>query len=190
MRLRALAVAVALTAALAMTGCSSSGDDHDGMHHDDAADSAAANRADVMFATMMIPHHEQAIQMSDLVLVKDDIDPQVRSLAEAVKAAQAPEIEQMRGWLDDWDAPGHAGESGHGGAMMGHEDLAALERAEGGAASRLFLEQMIEHHEGAVEMARTEVARGENAEATRLAQDIIAGQTAEIDQMRAMLRAP
>jgi len=137
---------------------------------------------------MMIPHHEQAIEMSDLVLAKDDIDPRVRSLAETVKAAQAPEIERMRGWLDDWDAD--AAGSGHDDAMMGHEDMTALERARGAAASRLFLEQMIEHHEGAVEMARTEVARGENAEATRLAQDIIAGQTAEIDQMRAMLRAP
>ena len=86
-----------------------------------SAQAAAHNRADMMFAHMMIPHHRQAIEMSDLVLGKQGMDPRVVELATQIKAAQGPEIQQMQGWLDEWnmdmnDMPGH----GDMGDMPGH----------------------------------------------------------------------
>ena len=87
------------------------------------ASAAKHNKADMMFATMMIPHHQQAIEMSDMVLAKQGMDPRVVELAKQIKDAQGPEIQQMQGWLDEWnmdmnDMPGHGGMGdmpGHGG---------------------------------------------------------------------------
>ncbi|GAA2077046.1 DUF305 domain-containing protein [Aeromicrobium tamlense] len=193
-RRTAAPAALALLAALTLGGCSDDarepGADHRGHGSADAqTERADANEADVMFATMMIPHHEQAIEMSDLILAKDGIDPRVRALAEEIKQAQAPEIEQLRGWLADWDAPtadaSHGG--GHGAGMMDEQDMAALEDAEGDRASRLFLEQMIEHHEGAIDMARSEVADGRHPDAVGLAGSIVATQLLEIERMNDLL---
>ena len=81
-----------------------------------AAPAVAHNQADMMFARMMIPHHQQAVQMSDMILAKQGIDPRVVDLAKQIKAAQGPEIDQMQGWLNQWGMPGmprherHAGE--------------------------------------------------------------------------------
>ncbi len=159
------------------------------------ADTQPHNEADVMFAQSMIPHHAQAIEMSDVVLAKDGVDPQVRKLAENIKAAQAPEIETMRSWLQAWgedlpDASGGMDHSAHGGGMpgmMSPEDMKALEEASDADASRVFLEQMIKHHEGAIAMARTEIAEGENSAAKALAQQIVQDQQAEIAQIRQLL---
>ncbi len=165
----------------------------------DEATSAAEphNEADVMFAQSMIPHHVQAMEMSDVVLAKDGVDPKVTELAEKIKAAQGPEIDTMQSWLQAWgeDAPDTSegmGHSAHGGAMAGMmspEDMKALEDASGPAATRLFLEQMTKHHEGAIAMARTEVTGGQNPAAMALAQQIIDDQQAEIAQMRQLLRS-
>ncbi len=186
---------VTLAAALALTGCASDAPTMPGMDHGDHASSSAeavdANSADVMFAQMMIPHHEQAIEMSDTLLAKSDIDPEVTALAEQIKAAQQPEIEQMEEWLDAWgaDMPGMDDMDGmhHGDGMMSEDDMEALEAATGTEAARLFLEQMIEHHEGAIDMAQDEVDDGQNADAVALANDIIASQTEEIATMRELL---
>lgn len=140
-----------------------------------------------MFTAMMIPHHEQAIEMADLVLAKDDIDPEVAALAERIKAAQAPEIEQMTQWLDDWGVTEMPSSMGHGG-MMGDGDMEALEQASGPEAQRLFLEGMIVHHEGAIDMAEDELAGGENPDARQLASSIIESQSAEIAEMRELLK--
>ena len=157
-------------------------------HSTSDAPLAGANEADAMFASMMIVHHEQAVEMSDIVLAKDDVDPRVTDLAERIKAAQAPEIEQLQGWLDDWGAEaGDPAEMDHGDGMMSDDELAALEAAAGPEAARLFLAQMIARHEGAGEMAETEVADGENADAVALAQDIVDAQTAEIAEMKEIL---
>lgn len=187
------AAALVLAGTLALAGCASAEPagpaDHSGMAHS-ASDAPArdANEADVMFASMMIVHHEQAVEMSDIVLAKDDVDPRVTDLAERITAAQGPEIEQLQGWLDDWGADaGDAGEMDHGDGMMSDDDLAALEEAAGPEASMLFLEQMIMHHEGAVEMAEAQIADGENADAVALAQDIVDTQTAEISEMKDIL---
>ena len=154
------------------------------------------NAADVMFVEMMIPHHEQAIEMADIVLAKDDIDPAVIVLATDIKAAQGPEIDLMESWLADWGLPSMAGTGGmgdgghgdHGGdGMMSDDDMRALADADGAEASRLFLEQMIEHHEGAIEMAQNLVDDGENGEVRQLGEAIITAQKAEIELMRELL---
>ncbi|MEN2744507.1 DUF305 domain-containing protein [Sinomonas halotolerans] len=148
------------------------------------------NAEDVMFAQMMIPHHEQAVEMSETVLAKGGLDERVAKLAEQIKAAQAPEIETLRGWLSAWGHPSMmpSESAGHGmDGMMGEADMEQLEAAGGAEASKLFLTQMIEHHEGAVAMAETELDTGANPGAVKLAQSIIDSQTKEIETMRSLL---
>lgn len=148
------------------------------------------NNADVEYAGGMIAHHQQAIEMSDIVLASDGIDAEVAELAQQIKQAQGPEIEQMTLWFEQWDADmgSHAEHlaMGHAG-ILSEDELAELEAAQGDEAARLFLEQMIEHHEGAVEMAEQHLDEGQNPEALELSANVIADQNAEIDLMRDML---
>ncbi|HWI32465.1 MAG TPA: DUF305 domain-containing protein, partial [Microbacterium sp.] len=194
----AAAAALALTALLALGGCaagSGSGSDMPGMNHGDSTSSSArdadANDADILFARMMIPHHAQAVEMSDMILGKDDIDERVVELAEQIKAAQQPEIDQLQSWLEDWGSDtsdiGTMDTMDHGGGMMTDDDMDALDDATGTDASRLFLEQMIQHHEGAIDMAQEEVDNGQNLDAIQLARTIIDTQTAEIATMEEIL---
>lgn len=149
----------------------------------------ASNAADAMFAQMMIPHHEQAVEMSDIVLAKSGLEPRVAKLAEQIKAAQAPEIATQRGWLKAWGQPSMmAAGSGHGmDGMMTADDLAKLRAAAAPEAAKLFLSQMIAHHEGAVSMAQAELSSGSNAEAVAMARSIVDSQTTEIDGMKTLL---
>ena len=181
-------IAMALTALLTLAGCavSTGGGAHDMPGMGSSALPADVNNADLMFTTMMIPHHEQAIEMADLILDEDGIDPRVVTLAETIKAAQGPEIELMESWLDEWGT-GMGEMGGMGDGMMSDGDMQALEDATGDEASRIFLEQMIEHHEGAIDMAQSEVDNGENPDVTGLAESIIQSQTAEIATMREIL---
>jgi uncharacterized protein (DUF305 family) len=192
-----LTAAIAVVTVLALSACASempgNGMGGTGMGGDVPDD---VNAADVMFVEMMIPHHEQAIEMADIVLPKDDIDPAVTDLATDIKAAQGPEIDLMESWLADWGLPSMAGtggmsDGGHGGhggdGMMSADDMEALADADGAEASRLFLEQMIEHHEGAIEMAQYLLDDGENGEVRRLGEAIITAQEAEIELMRELL---
>lgn len=157
------------------------------------AAAGAHNDTDVMFATDMIPHHGQAVQMADMILAKT-ANPDVKALAERIKAAQTPEIVTMAGWLKGWgrtvpDPYAHsAGMAGmeHSG-MMSDEQMKQLDKATGTEADKVFLTQMQEHHAGAIDMARTELAQGSNPEAKKLAQSISTSQTAEIAEMKAML---
>ncbi|WP_334230639.1 DUF305 domain-containing protein [Tersicoccus mangrovi] len=152
--------------------------------------SSAHNDADVMFAQMMIPHHQQAVQLSDIILAKTGVKPQVTALAKKIKAAQAPEITTMTGWLSSWGAP--ATTSAHRMGMSGmvsDNDVKALRDADGTTASSMFLAQMIGHHEGAVAMAKDEVATGQNQDGVGVARRVITSQSAEIAQMKAMLQA-
>jgi uncharacterized protein (DUF305 family) len=200
-RITAIA-ALGLAGALALSGCAANGGgtDHASMGHDQGASESAAalpagvNAADVAFASGMIMHHRQAIEMSDLVLAKDGLDPEVAALAERIKAAQQPEIDRMQGWLDDWgqssaaeDMAGMPAMSHTGGGMMSGDDLAALEAASGSDVGALFLEQMIVHHEGAVAMAEQVLDAGESDQVRELAQAVVDDQSAEIAEMRAML---
>ncbi|RXZ71450.1 DUF305 domain-containing protein [Agromyces albus] len=157
------------------------------MSASDAPADAAFNSADVMFAQMMIPHHEQAVEMSEMLLAKDGIDEQVRDLATQIKDAQQPEIDLMREMLSEWGEDDSAMGGMDDGGLLSDEEMAALEDATGADAARLFLEGMTVHHEGAIEMAEAEVSDGENAEAKELADAIIAAQTDEIAVMQELL---
>ncbi|MBP8918593.1 MAG: DUF305 domain-containing protein [Micropruina sp.] len=178
-----------IAAGLALAGCQSPGSASAPAPSASASSSVAANAADVMFAQMMIPHHEQAVVMSDAMLAKPGISADVTTLATQIKNAQQPEIDQMRGWLKTWGASEHGDHGGHTGmdGMLSEQELAALKSAQGTEAERLFLTGMIKHHEGAVAMAKEAQDKGADPNVKQLAGAIIAGQQAEIDQMKKLL---
>lgn len=176
------------------------------------AQATAHNHADVMFAHMMIPHHQQAVEMSDMILAKQGIDPRVVDLAKQIKAAQGPEIDTMQGWLNQWGMSGttsmapsdHGSMHGSGttampmpgmgdgdmpamDGMMSPADMQALQTAQGVDASKLYLAQMITHHQGAITMAQNEVKDGQFADAIALAKSIATSQQKEIDTMNQIL---
>ena len=202
MRFRTLTLtAGALATVLVLAGCAPTDGTMPGMDHGSGGmtstapsqSAAAFNAADEMFVTMMIPHHQQAIEMADLILGKDGIDERVVTLAQQIKDAQGPEIETMQGWLQEWGLPSPDPSAGgmegmdHGDGMMSEEDMAALESATGVEATRLFLQGMIEHHNGAIMMAETELSNGQNPDALELAQQVIDGQSAEVTTMQEIL---
>ena len=174
-----------------------------------AAISAEHNQADIAFAQGMIPHHQQAVKMSKLATDRAGSDD-VRRLATEIEQAQGPEIAQMQAFLTAWGAPapgampgmdhesmgdgsdqngmgqGGMGQGGMAG-MMTPEQMGRLEQADGADFDRMFLEMMIAHHEGAVQMAQTELADGTNPEAKALAQQIVDAQQTEITAMRELL---
>ena len=206
---RTLRLAVATLTAVAvagLAGCSNDeNNDMSGMDHGSSSAapsttgsssttaSAAAGphtQADVMFAQMMIPHHQQAIEMSDIILTKDGINAQVADLATQIKAAQGPEITTMSGWLAGWGqdpSPSMGMDYDTGGGMMSQADMQALQQATGDEAEKLFLTGMIAHHRGAITMAENETANGQNPDAKQLAQSIIDAQQAEITTMKQLL---
>jgi uncharacterized protein (DUF305 family) len=148
------------------------------------------NMSDVHFNMMMIPHHEQAIEMSQIILAADGIHPDVADLAARIADAQAPEIEQMADWLDARGYPTPPGMSGMPGiGMVSDDELDELRDLEGVEAELLFLTAMIEHHEGAIEMANDEIDDGIDPETIALCERIVTSQTAEIIEMQALLAA-
>ncbi|TMS51286.1 DUF305 domain-containing protein [Mycobacterium sp. DBP42] len=195
----------AVVAAALVAGCSSQSTDAATTNTSTtsaAASSPAAteahNDADVMFAQHMIPHHQQAVEMSDVLLPKQGIDARVIDLATQIKGAQAPEIEQMQGWLKQWGNPpmppmpqqGH-GDMGHGmqgmQGMVSATDMTALRNAQGAEAAKLYLTHMIAHHEGAITMAQDEINDGQYPAAVEMAHAIVKTQQQEIDTMRQIL---
>lgn len=162
--------------------------DHGGMMgnmHGSNSNNSAYSSNDIMFAQMMIPHHQQAIVMSDLAL-KTSSNPEVLALAKQIKAAQAPEIEQMKAWLK---AAGTSLMGAHGMAMEGmltDSEISELKSATGVSFDKLFLQGMIGHHEGALTMISM-IVDSDNAEARKLAKDIQTSQSAEIVKMKALL---
>lgn len=159
-----------------------------------AAAASQHNPADVAFAQGMIPHHEQAVNMSQLA-AQQGASPQVKELAANIERAQAPEIAQLRGFLAAW---GVAEDSSMGGmhhgpggmpGMMSAEQMHGLGQATGASFDRSFLQMMIMHHEGAVGMARAELADGTNPDARALATAIVDQQAAEVARMQDLLKA-
>ena len=161
------------------------------------------NDADIAFATYMIQHHAQALQMVDMTMGRK-LDPKVAALGEDIRMAQAPEIERMVDLLDDWDnqpipetSRDHANAHGDGAVemdtampgMMTDADMKKLDGARGAGFDRMFLTMMTEHHTGAIEMAKTEQTDGKNADAVALAKKIEADQTAEIAEMKQLLKS-
>jgi uncharacterized protein (DUF305 family) len=188
-------MAVALVAVLAACGSNSS-DTAGGSDATTASTTATNtfNNADVMFAQMMIPHHEQAIEMSDMAL-----DPtmgaseEILDLATQIKDAQDPEITQMKNLLMAWNKP-EAADSGmdHSSmmsGMMSSDEMAELGKKMGKDFDVAWVEAMIAHHEGAIEMANTVLDDGTNADIRALAQAVIKGQQAEIETLRSLVAA-
>jgi uncharacterized protein (DUF305 family) len=148
------------------------------------------NERDEAFAANMVPHHEGAVEMADVLLAKDGIPSDVRAIAERIKQAQQPEIDQMNGWLEAWGIDSMEGHGGHTmmiSGMMSDADMKALDDAQGTDAARLFLQGMITHHKGAIEMAQVEVDGGQYPEAVALARAVVADQTKEIAEMEQLL---
>ncbi|MDN3259252.1 DUF305 domain-containing protein [Streptomyces sp. CSDS2] len=161
-----------------------------------SASAGAHNAQDVAFAKGMIPHHQQALEMAELAADRAS-SAKVKDLAARIEKAQDPEIRTLTGWLKAWgeqppaagtDHSGHSGMSGMSG-MMSEDDMAALKRATGKDFDTRFLSLMVEHHQGAVEMAATEKQRGRSADAKAMADAIITAQDAEIKEMKQLLGA-
>lgn len=171
--MRRLLLPLTLAVALLLSACSGS---------DEPAE------ADVAFAQQMIPHHEQAVEMSAMV-DGAQASPEVEDLAARIAGAQGPEIETMTGWLEEWDVDpdGSMGSMGSMEGMMSDDQMAQLDRSSGADFDRRWLTMMIAHHRGAVAMAETVLDEGEDPEVRELAQEIIDGQRAEITEMEAML---
>jgi len=191
---RALAAAAALTIGLTLAGCSTNSTGSSDNSSSSTSAASAHNDQDVMFTQGMLPHHQQAIEMSDMLLDKgSDVDADVVTLAKQIKAEQAPEIKTMTGWLKAWGEPTEAlsmsgmDHSSMSGGMMSDSDMDALDKASAADAGKLYLEQMVQHHTSAVDMAKTEVDKGKNSDAIALAKSIVSSQTEQITQMKDML---
>ncbi len=163
---------LALVSLLILTGCATSSENSNG----------AFSSQDIMFAEMMIPHHEQAIEMSDLAFA-NTTNPDVLALAEQIRAAQEPEIELMKSW-PGVDLGGHAGHTMMG--MLDENEMEMLRVTTGADFDRLFLEGMIKHHEGAIDMAEM-INDSRNPEVAKLGKAIIESQSSEIAAMKALL---
>jgi uncharacterized protein (DUF305 family) len=149
------------------------------------------NEADVMFASDMITHHRQAVEMAELAETRAK-GAEVKDLAAQIKQAQDPEIQQMSAWLTAWGEPtpgDHGGMdmSGSMPGMMSTQEMGDLMNASGAEFDQMFLTMMIAHHQGAIEMAQAEQADGMNADAIALAAQVEQAQTEEIATMQALL---
>ncbi|MFJ2292423.1 DUF305 domain-containing protein [Streptomyces sp. NPDC087894] len=197
---RTALVAAAGAASLVLAACGSNDDasaGHDGHGSSSSAPASATasqgkhNAADVAFAKGMIPHHRQAVEMADLAPGRAE-SAEVKKLAGEIKKAQDPEIKNLSGWLDSWGrevpAEGAMDHSMHDmDGMMTDQDMDSLKKASGKEFDTAFMEMMIKHHEGAVEMAKTEKADGSFPDAKKMAEAIITSQTAEISRMNSLL---
>ncbi|GAA1415243.1 DUF305 domain-containing protein [Streptomyces thermospinosisporus] len=198
---RTTLAATAAAAALVLAACGGNGDTGTAVTSPSPTTSASVpagehNQADVTFAQGMIPHHRQAIVMADMAETRAS-SSNVKALAAQIKKAQDPEIKTMSAWLTAWGENVPQGMDGMDGmdhgdpssmpGMMDNQQMDDMRDASGKAFDTMFLTMMIEHHEGAIEMAETEKKQGAYAPAKDLADDIITAQTAEITQMRKML---
>jgi uncharacterized protein (DUF305 family) len=186
---RIMAVTAALATAVVVVSSCSKTDDHS--QHATAASTtsatvAAHNADDVMFAQMMIPHHQQAVELATLA-PEQSTNQALLTLAATISAEQLPEIQAMQALLLQWDAdPTTMG--GHG--MQGMVDdatMAKLKSLKGPEFDTLWLQAMIGHHQGAIDMAKTEIAKGQSADMIAMAKTMVTAQQAEINQMKQML---
>jgi uncharacterized protein (DUF305 family) len=179
-------ILLALAAGFLLAACNQGGGDQE---QGSAPAEGAPSDADVLFTQNMIPHHQQAIEMAKLVDTRTD-RPELRQLADSIMSSQRQEITQMEGWLRSWGKPATPSE-GHGGhgdtempGMMSEADMRRLMRSTGTEFDLAFVEMMAAHHQGAIDMANTELKDGSQPEVTRLAQQIIDVQRDEIDQLQ------
>ena len=160
-----------LISALFLSGCATS-----------AQSNSEYSADDINFAEMMIPHHEQAIEMSEIALL-NTTNSEVLQLAQQIKDAQSPEIDLMKSWKGVRTST-HAGHMMEG--MLSESELSDLREAKESEFDALFLQGMIKHHEGAIVMAQ-EVASSKNLEVANLSAAIIAAQELEIATMKELL---
>ena len=184
-----LSAALAATA-LTLAACGSSDSTADAQTTTEVAQiatDASFNDADVAFAQEMIPHHSQAVEMATLALDRSE-NPEILDLAGRIQQGQDPEIEQMQAWLASWDMPEMDDEM-DGMAMngmMSDDDMAALNDASGPEFDALFVTLMIQHHDGAITMAKSLIDHGTDPQVQALAEGVIAAQEAEIAEMEAL----
>lgn len=196
---RAALLVSAAAATLFAAGCGSDSDSAHANHSSSpttvtsstvpASTVAQHNSADVMFNQMMIPHHQQAVEMAALVESRT-ANTTVRQLATAIKGAQQPEIDQMTARLRAWGQPTEMS-GGHGGhrmtGMMSDAEMAELTAARNAEFDRLWLSMMVRHHEGAVQMANAVLTDGIDPDTRKLATAVKTAQLAEIAQMNVLL---
>ena len=165
------------------TNMSMNHDGHGSMMSDEDPTGAYSDD-ELMFASMMIPHHEQAVTMSELAL-ENTTNPDVISLATAIRDAQGPEIKQMQGWLAG-KSESHTHDMEMGG-MLTEAELKELASLKGAAFDQMFLTAMIAHHEGALDMVSM-IEDSTKPEVKKLYENIVTSQSAEIDAMKALLK--
>jgi uncharacterized protein (DUF305 family) len=194
---RIAAALLALAAAALLSSCTDPSTPDHADHSttqttDPATQPAGYNAEDIAFAQNMIPHHQQAIQLSGLVPGRST-DPQLIKLASDISAAQDPEVRTLQVFLVQWNenpdaATDHGGHSAM--PMDGMVDQATMDRLaslNGAQFETLWLQSMLAHHQGAIEMANAEIANGANVDAIGVARNIVTSQQAEIGQMKTML---
>lgn len=181
----ATALLGAALAATLLSGCAANpGTENHGMNHStDTESSYSAD--DIMFLQMMIPHHQQAVEMGTLAETRAS-NPEVKALAAAIKAEQDPEIAQMTIWLGAAGASEHMGHSMTMDGMLTDEQMQELANASGAEFDRLFVEGMILHHEGAIEMAKS-ILNSKSPNIKALGEAITASQTEQIALMKELL---
>jgi uncharacterized protein (DUF305 family) len=192
--IRVTAGLAALASAAVVSSCAGPPSSHE--HASQDTRSTEHNAADVAFAQNMIPHHQQAVDMSAMVPSRT-ANPDVVVLANHIGSDQQSEIDMLKELLARWGEPtgaDHAGHDGH--AAMGIDgmvDAATMERLQylrGGEFDGLWLRSMIKHHQGAVTMAQHEVAHGQNPDAVKMAKIIVDWQQLEIGQMTKLASVP
>ncbi len=158
-----------------------------GMSGTSTAPAANFNDADVMFLQMMYPHHAQAVEMAKLVPTRSQ-NQQVKDLATAIENAQAPEMQQMTTLLAGFGKPAPSATMSHSmPGLMTPQQMTELTGLSGAAFDKMWLQMMVEHHQGAITMANDELKNGTNADAKKMAEAIIAAQQGEIVTMNGML---
>jgi len=193
---RVLAAIATFAAAIVLSSCGTAATQNQGLSASaTSTDQVAAHNADdVMFAQMMIPHHQQAVELAAMVPDRSN-NPDVIALAAKIAGEQQPEIDTMKALLLQWNVDPNemSHESGHAGmamaGMVNDATMVRLDSLKGASFDMLWLQSMISHHQGAIEMAKTEIADGKSADLITLAKNIVAAQQAEIDQMKQMLGA-
>jgi uncharacterized protein (DUF305 family) len=195
-----LMAAVALAMVTVLSSCGSPSQEHAGHHPAPASQSTDHNAADVAFAQEMIPHHRQAVDMAAMVPSRST-NPNVQMMATHISWDQQAEIRTMTGLLAQWGEPVAIDHGEHGGmtmpgmvdgAMPGMVDgatMAQIRSLSGPAFDELWITSMIDHHQGAVTMAHTEIADGQSPDAKKLAEMIISAQQREIAQMNNLVSA-
>lgn len=185
----------ALATGLALSFVAACGSDSQEDPASSSASSAQHNDADVSFAQDMLVHHSQALDMVELTAGRS-LSPEVKQLATEIKDAQAPEIKTFTSWLNEWDEEVPEASADMGSmegmdsdmpGMMSSDDMTKLESAPDSQFQSMWLEMMIEHHEGAVDMAKEQIDKGKYEPAIKLAEEISTSQTAEVAEMKQLL---